>query len=87
MKKKKGLTLAQYLKKHGIKQTFLAEKLNLSPVVLCRFKTGKRGPTRKQALAIEIATNGEVPMQIWDSPSNKEGIDPKDDNDKKKNKN
>lgn len=77
MKKKESLTLVQYLNKYGIKQVFFANKIGISAVNLSRIINGKHGPTRKQCLAIEVATKGEVPMQIWDSPLNEKAVNPK----------
>lgn len=57
--------LAQYLTQRGITQADFATRLGVECSTVCRWASGKRYPGVADAIAIESATGGEVPLRSW----------------------
>ena len=59
------MTLKEWLKKHGRKQTWMAEQLGISVVHMSRVATGAVLPSRDLIYRIEDATEGAVTASSW----------------------
>lgn len=58
MKKKKvAEVIKQYLDNSGIKQNFVAEKIQMSPITLCDILNGKRKLIADEFVSIVLALN------------------------------
>ncbi len=57
--------LASYLDENGLTQTAFAALINVTPSVVSRYLGGKLTPRLAQAIAIEKATSGAVPVAAW----------------------
>jgi hypothetical protein len=58
------MKLIDYLKIHPVGLHGIAIKCDCSMAMLSMINTGKRKPSPRLAMKIEIATNGEVPRDI-----------------------
>jgi len=54
------MKLKEYIKKHKLTQRTMADKLGITVPYLCRLIHYGASPSRKLAVLIEEATNGEV---------------------------
>lgn len=63
------MILKDYLKKHRIKQTEMAELLKMSKSALNLITNFKYEPSYTTKLAIEHITNGLVSTDDWKNPS------------------
>jgi transcriptional regulator with XRE-family HTH domain len=57
--------LARYLKAAEIRQTDFAELVGTSQRAVSEISSGRTQPTFDLAVAVEIATNGEVRLEDW----------------------
>jgi DNA-binding transcriptional regulator YdaS (Cro superfamily) len=57
--------LGVYLKEHEIKQRVFAARLGVPAPLVSMWASGKRRPGRDNAIAIEVATKGDVPASAW----------------------
>ena len=57
--------LARYLAKRGMTQSEFAVRIESPPCMVSQYAAGKRLPGLAVALAIEEATEGEVPARYW----------------------
>jgi transcriptional regulator with XRE-family HTH domain len=57
--------LQRYKIDHGLTDDALAALCGIRREMVCRFRRGHRRPSLDDALAIERATQGAVPVQSW----------------------
>lgn len=65
------MTLERWLKRKKISQNQFAEKSGISQSLLSKYIRRTRRPNVDQALAIERATDGAVPVEEWESSAAK----------------
>jgi transcriptional regulator with XRE-family HTH domain len=65
------MTLERWLKKNRLSQNQFAEQSGISQSLLSKYIRGARRPNVDQALAIERATDGGVPVEQWESTTAK----------------
>lgn len=62
--------LAEYLARHDMRQAEFSRRTGIPPPMINQYASGERRPGLANALAIEAATDGEIPASYWvDSPS------------------
>ncbi|WP_368733502.1 transcriptional regulator [Amaricoccus solimangrovi] len=59
------MTLASFLENHRLTQASFAKEVGVAQSTISRLCAGKVGISLQQALRIEQATNGEVPVASW----------------------
>ncbi len=62
------MTLSEYLKTNGIRQTRFAEKMGMSNSYLSQIVSGDRKPSLTLALRIQAETGGAVDLSTFGSP-------------------
>lgn len=64
------MKLREYLRASQIRHADFARQLHVDPSTVSRWLAGKSQPRISQAIAIESATGGAVPVGSWDSTVN-----------------
>jgi transcriptional regulator with XRE-family HTH domain len=59
------MTLHDWLEKTGTTQLEFSEKSGIPQPLVSRYASGKSRPHVENALAIERATDGKVPVESW----------------------
>jgi transcriptional regulator with XRE-family HTH domain len=57
--------LQKYKTDHGMTDDELGRAFGIAREQVCRFRLGQRRPNLEDAVAIERATNGEIPAEAW----------------------
>lgn len=57
--------LGSWLKAEGRQQQWLAAKINVHPTLVSKWVCGDRLPNLTYAVALEEATGGAVPIEVW----------------------
>lgn len=60
------MTLREWMERNEITQVELSEKTGISQSLLSKYLRGNRGPKVHNALVLEKATKGQVPVEAWD---------------------
>lgn len=59
------MTLKQWLAATRMTQTALAQKTRIPQALLSKYVLGRQRPHIDNAVAIELATDGGVPVETW----------------------
>lgn len=59
------MTLKEWLESTGTTQTVLAKKTEIPQALLSKYVVGRQRPHIDNAVAIEKATAGKVPVESW----------------------
>lgn len=59
------MKLKEYLEKYGVRQTFLCERLSISPQCLTRYLSGYNRPSLEVMAKMEDVTDGKVSIRDW----------------------
>ena len=65
--------LQRYLDRHKMKQSEFAAKVRVDRPLVSMWCTGRRTPGLDNAIAIAIATEGEIPATAWTKKRTKSG--------------
>lgn len=60
-----GMTFNEWLDSTGVKQAFIARRLEVSPALVHRWKSGERAPSAEQIVTLEEFTGGAVTVRDW----------------------
>lgn len=60
-----GDALAAFFKEKGLKRTWFADQIDITPTYLSRIIGNNAIPSRALAIAIEDATDGEINRDEW----------------------
>jgi transcriptional regulator with XRE-family HTH domain len=62
------MTLRSWMKRKGVTQAQLSEMTGIQQPLISKYLRGVQRPQLDNALAIERATNGDVPVEAWEKP-------------------
>lgn len=60
------MTLRDWMEKHGVTQARLSELTGIQQPLISKYLRGSQRPQLDNALAIERATEGAVPVEEWE---------------------